>query len=337
MKHILTILLLTLGNYFSIAQTNACNDEVIMSIKGTWKNFSNVSLTKGITRTVYDEMAKRADAIHQMVLGAYPQPTGCETAWNKTFATGEYGFAAVPWVYTFNYVAAVYNYACVNNKPVKNGETLTFFNVISNRFNWFWNSTGITINGQEVFSCKPKFGKWNGYDMYGSPSEILLIFTRKNMLPYKPVTRKQYLGYMIHQVDSSYTSTADELKKIDDPSMKEQATAMTNSKNDILKVYRKEIENSTAKNLLDSPAVVTSISKVTFSDDPDIFTTEEKGGIVLITVNPAYFRKDLPKYVPQFLVMRLSSPEYPPQPILNFTNTMKEKFPVEKLQEMIDK
>ena len=75
-------------------------------------------------------MAKRADAIHQMLLGAYPQPTGCETRWNKIFATGEYGFAAVPWVYTFNYYTAVYEYLCNRfNKPVKNGETSTYFNV----------------------------------------------------------------------------------------------------------------------------------------------------------------------------------------------------------------
>lgn len=323
--------------YSSIAQETPCNESLLMSIRGKWKDFHSVSLTKEITKPVNDQMAKRSDAIHQMLLSAYPEPIGCETAWNKTFATGEYGFAAVPWVYTFNYDMAVYEYLCINNKPEKNSETGTFFNVISNRFNWFWNTTEITINGQKIFSLKPRFGKWKGYDVYGDANEMLLILTRKDMLPYKPVTRKQYLAYMIHQVDSSYTKMADEFKKVDDPSVKEQAATITNSKNDILKVYRKELENSTAKNLLDSPAIVTVISQVRFSDDPDIFTTEENGGIVLITANPAYFRKDIPKYIPQFLVMRLSTSMFPGKPIQNFIKTMRENFPVEKLQAMIDK
>jgi hypothetical protein len=282
-------------------------------------------------------MAKRADAIHQMLLTAYPKPIGCETAWNKIFATGEYGFAAVPWVYTFNYVTAVYEYVCVNNKPVKNSETGTSFNVISNRFNWFWNSTSITINGQEVFSLKPRLGKWNGYDTYGSESEILLILNRKDMLPYKPVTRKQYINYMIHWIDSFYSVMINGMKQMPEPPPKDEITNLNNTKNRFIKIHQNALDKSGTMNLLDSPAVITPITVHNFDDNTDIFTTEEKGGTVLVMANPAYFRKDFPKYIPQFMVLRLSSPQFPSQPIIYFTKKIKEKFPLKNLQAMIDK
>jgi hypothetical protein len=34
-----------------------------------------------------------------------------------------------------------------------------------------------------------------------------------------------------------------------------------------------------------------------------VFTTEKENGVTLVTENPDYFRKDLPKYVPQFFVL----------------------------------
>jgi hypothetical protein len=304
-----------------------------MSIKGTWKDYHKVLLSKEITRPVYDQMVKRADAIHQMLLGVYPQPIGCETRWNKIFTPS----ANVPWVYSFYYYTAVFEYTCIHNKPEKNGETSTYFNVVSNQFNNFWKTTGITINGQPVYSCKPKFGTWNGYDAYGNDVETFVILTRKDMLPYKPVTRKQYLDYKIHWVDSFYTVLINNMKTSSEP-QQELITDAINTKNRFIKIHQKELEKSKARNLLDSPAVTTPITVNNFDDDTEVFTTEEKGGSVLLTVNPAYFRKDLPKYIPQFIIVRLGAGnEFPPIPIVYFKKIIKEKFFFEKLQAMIDK
>ena len=60
--------------------------------------------------------------------------------------------------------------------------------------------------------------------------------------------------------------------------------------------YQEELKKNAADKTLDSPAIVEG-------EGPDIFTTEEKGGQALVTVNPDYFRKDLPPYVPQFMVV----------------------------------
>ena len=290
-------------------------------------------MDKPVTKPEFDMANKNMNAFHQLLLEAYPQGIGCEPQVNMV---NPHPAFYTPWVYSYYYYTAIFYYYCNNNKPVKTDGTNTTFRVIANNFEKFWTSTQFSINGQEVFYREPRAGKWKGYDVYYSEEQPLVMLTRKDMLPYKPVTRKQYLDYMIHYFDSLYTDMANQYKKVDDPSMKEQATTITNRKNDILKVYRNELEKSGAKNLFDSPAVVKGIGNVSFSEDTDIFTTEEKGGTALFMINPAYFRKDLPKYVPQFIVVRIqggagsSSEDY-------FSKMIKEKFALEKLQAMIDK
>jgi hypothetical protein len=67
-----------------------------------------------------------------------------------------------------------------------------------------------------------------------------------------------------------------------------------------------------------------------------IFTTIEEGGRMLITENPAYIRKDLPKFVPQLIIMHWQWNEgYVAAE--HFRKMLEENFPIEKLQAMIDK
>ncbi len=58
------------------------------------------------------------------------------------------------------------------------------------------------------------------------------------------------------------------------------------------------MEKTTKEGLLDSPAVVLGMF---FSDI--VFETDPQRGRMLVTENPDYIRKDLPKYVPQVFVV----------------------------------
>ena len=58
------------------------------------------------------------------------------------------------------------------------------------------------------------------------------------------------------------------------------------------------MENTTNKGLLDSAAVIS----VMYYSTPAVFETDPQKGFMLITENPDYIRKDLPGYVPQFMV-----------------------------------
>jgi len=335
MKKIVSLFLFCFICFCSIAQIANCNEKLLMSIKGTWSKYPQQPMEKPVTKPEFDMVTKKMEAFHKLLLEAYPQGIGCEPQVNMINPRQA---LVAPWVYDYNYYTAIFPYFCNRfDKPEKASGTNTTFTVHVNSLGNFWTSTFIFINGQNVFERTTKAGKWKGYEVYYSEEAPVVILTRKDMLPYKPVTRKQYLDYMIHYFDSLYTDMANQYKKVDDPSMKEQAATITTSKNEILKVYRKELEKSAAKNLLDSAAVVKGIGNVRFSEDTDIFTTEEKGGIVLLMVNQAYFRKDLPKYVPQCILVKLKGTAFDESAIGYFTKMIKENFPFEKLQAMIDK
>ena len=88
---------------------------------------------------------------------------------------------------------------------------------------------------------------------------------------------------------------------------------------------------------MDSAAIVKDIVNTSFFESTDIFIPEEKGGKVLLMINPAYFKKDLPKYIPQFMIARIQGGESGMISERYFSKMIKENFPFEKLQAMIDK
>ena len=68
-----------------------------------------------------------------------------------------------------------------------------------------------------------------------------------------------------------------------------------------------------------------------------IFTTREKGGRLLVTENPLYIKKDLPKYMPQLIVYSMRFEEDGPDPTKNPYYLYYQDFAIEKLKAMIDK
>jgi predicted lysophospholipase L1 biosynthesis ABC-type transport system permease subunit len=57
--------------------------------------------------------------------------------------------------------------------------------------------------------------------------------------------------------------------------------------------------------------------------------------VILVTENPDYIRKDLPKHVPQFFLVSLTWQDW--EPLKKFAEIVEQNFPFEKLQAMIDK
>lgn len=104
-------------------------------------------------------------------------------------------------------------------------------------------------------------------------------------------------------------------------------------KNEAIKRYERELEKNRDANLLDSTAIVRILDNM-YPDVP-IFTTGAEDGSMLVTENPAYIRKDLPKHVPQFLVLYWSWGDQANSKY--FRQMLEGNFPIEKLQAMIDK
>jgi hypothetical protein len=194
--------------------------------------------------------------------------------------------------------------------------------------------------------------KWKGYDLMSdvggyyanAASWHFVLISRDGALPYIPVTRKQFFDRAVPYVTRYYDELTKKLIQGNDAmpaqfraskeEMGKQTALNAKSKNDALTKLQDALEETTRKGLLNAPAVV-QIDPLLMNEGP-VFQSEAEGGCMLATENPNYFRKELPKYVPQFFVVELNTSE-PAHLNINFKTIIEENFPIEKLKAMIDK
>ncbi len=92
-----------------------------------------------------------------------------------------------------------------------------------------------------------------------------------------------------------------------------------------------DVWRSLSEDQLKEPAIVNSAAPGTFKG----FTSEEKGGRMIVFINYDYFNLKLPRYVPQMIVLYLQWDSNPAA--LNFKKQMDENFPIDQLKSLIDK
>lgn len=211
------------------------------------------------------------------------------------------------------------------------------------------------------------------YSEPGSRIRGALVYRKGGVLPYITITKKQYLDYCIvyHskiwnetirnfeqmpvrsaeeqekekntkllRLQKQFANDPKQLKantdyylsgyKTDQQIRDEKVNEAKKVREDILKKFRDETEKSKNEGKLNDPAMI----KVMYNAEP-VFETNPEGSLLLITENPDYIRKDLPKHVPQLFEINLVWNEWKPQ--ANFAKIFQEKFPTDKLQAMIDK
>ena len=368
---LILILSLSMCNFAAFAQAPLCNDSMIMATKGKWKTLPTLygPPRELVTNEQYRQVTNRIDAVHPLLLEAYPDLPGMEAGWMRDGPVPS-RYSAEIIKYEYSYRATLYNYYCALDarpgspaalagapfKPILNGETSTYFIV---NFNGGFLSENInpkfTVNGRRVFALERPTETWKGYNVYRTPAAIgkpvhaKVLLTRKGMLPYRPITRKQYLEYMIatiqRQSDATVAATKEVLQHLSrmpgDPfgqkevAQRNLADAAKN-RDKLTARFQEELQKNAADKTLDSPAIVDGIEKINFFESPNVFTTEEKGGQALVTVNPDYFRKDLPPHVPQVIVVHWIWEE---QWVAKtyYGKKVEANLPIEKFQAMIDK
>lgn len=234
-----------------------------------------------------------------------------------------------------------------------------------------------TVNGYPVRMLNPVTKEqWKGYNLeYFEPGfrSLRILIHRKGELPYKPVSRRLYLDRcisyhtkfyddMIRVIEKKPLRTKEEqeaekratLARIarqagrDDKKMKaateyylasyktdeqlrdEELVKMRKIKDTELKKFTDELEKATREGKLDSPAVV----QVKYYSEP-VFATDSEKGYALVTEDPDYIRKELPAYVPQMIVFSWTWTDYTPH--IEYERMFRQDFPIEMLQDMIDK
>jgi hypothetical protein len=375
-----------------IATDDPCTDTMAQNAKGRWIKTTDLGSQNS------KETNTRLDEIHKMILNIYPQPTGVDAVWHRSAGVSYFGskrkfykiddgrltfdFSNLPHFTQYYYNAGFFRYRCEYNKthsllPGYPGETGTFVNVLANvKLGDMAPDDTWTINGLQVLMRKPMVTKSEGISFFyaepGTNTGEVLVH-RKGILPYMPVSRKEYLDYCIiyhtrlwdevikgseqmpvrsleeqenekkaklAKFEKDYAKDPKRLKsavdyylasyKTDQEIRNERVEKDKKLKARVLKKLTDELEKTTREGLLDLQAMIL----VKYYADP-VFVTDPERGFVLITENPDYIRKDLPKHVPQFFIVAWRCNDWVAQKRIG--EIMKINFPYEKLQAMIDK
>lgn len=341
-----------------------------MNTNGKWiKSGDDISPYLKFSKQQQQEALKRLNELQYLIFKICPGPKGVDVVWGTTLGNGHFGSLAKYYVNSdgkiiFDYLKEVITpslkyscsfpaYYCSNKKNEMmagyTNETGTFMKIFVNDLQWFAGTPQddtMTVSQLPVKMKHHVKEMWKGcelMDVPGGGNARYVLITRKGMLPYIPVTRKQYLHYYFNYLTKFYDDiiTKVDIYQPDKEQRNRQKDAMLKQKNDALKIYRDELENTTAAHLLDAPAIVVSMTPGPGSMTPGtgnakIFITEGEGGQMLVTENPAYMRKDLPAYVPQFFLLAWAW-ESPSIPHENIRKIIETNFPIEKLQALIDK
>jgi hypothetical protein len=235
-----------------------------------------------------------------------------------------------------------------------------------------WTINGVPVITKKAAQYKED-GYESYYPEPGYKVRGVLVYRKGGILPYITVTRKQYLDYCIiyhtkiwdeaiKGIEQMPVRSAEEQEKektaklamfqqkfgkdpkvlkanidyylagykTDQQIRDEKIKETKKNKEQELKKFTDETERSKNDGLLNSPAMI----KVMYNAEP-IFETDQAYGLMVITENPDYIRKDLPKHIPQLFEINLVWKELAAQE--KFAKIFQEKFPTDKLQAMIDK
>lgn len=342
-----------------------CNQEFLNNYKGKWlvpvKVIGpNISYSQGAMN--------RINQIHEKVKQIYSQPMGSDAFWRGDYSKSDFAqtikyvtedgrtqleYVKRNQVEGWRYSLMLCDWICSENAnemwngypDVGGGNAVTVeANHLPVLNGGFMDDDGWTIDGRPIQKKMPVIGTWKGYDVMGvnggsyadQNSDWYVLITRQGMLPYIPVTRKQYLDRAIAYTTKFYDKSIAFTEQISDKAEREETKNRNlKMKNDALKKLRDELEKITSDGSLNAPAVV-GTDPLVMNEGP-IFLPEKDGGIMLATDNPEYFRKDLPAYVPQLFVVSWNKNPVKTKWETDFRKAIEENFPVEQLQAMIDK
>ncbi len=374
MKSLLLLTIIALYVINSFAQA-PCNDDIIMNVKGAWKKRSDANMKADKNQA---QIINRLDAISKLIQTAYPDPTGTEAGWYRTMEHNPV-INNGPSCYQFNSLF-LWWYCNLNlHKLMPSVETGTWAYVFINDFGYFmgdqFDKAAIKIDNNTVYMLPKLVGEWKGlplYEVKGSNKfheNRTVIIIRNNQLPYKPVSRLQYLDAMKQKIENEKKIQLDIINKMavrseaENEEVKQQglkniekynqankveqrkATYLKNFKTE--KQQKEENLQRAEKIFNDQVITIENIGKKYTPDEllqPAIinedhafsdFTTQENGGRMIVLINAAYFNMQLPRYVPQFMVLYWSTENNAPSQ--NFKKQLEENFQVDKLKAMIDK
>jgi hypothetical protein len=323
----------------------------------------------------YSQLYTRLDKIANLFQQAYPQPTGIDAKWYRSIrGAAIVKNGPVPYQFNSLYLGWYCNqnlhklmlgtetgtwaYVFVND--------LHWF--LNDQYDQLW----MKINNTTVYFLPPTKEQWKGMTVYAVSanrdiSKAVLI-TQNDELPYKPVSRLSFLQALKEKVETDKKNQLEAQNKTPLKTDAEEEKIRQNelayieknypvasqakAKERYLKNYksdkqrREEDLQRSAKYYDDRLKIIDDVWKNETNEElqqPAIiestinfkgFTTLEKGRM-LVVIDPSYFNMQLPKYVPQIIMLYWQWDNSAPAE--NFKKQIEENFPIDKLKAMIDK
>jgi hypothetical protein len=200
------------------------------------------------------------------------------------------------------------------------------------------------------------------FEAFGHENCVAYLFTHDNKLPYRFLTRKEYLnmikshwqkimGAGMTSMDESEKQMLDMIENTKKEYTGELRDNMLKELNTQLEQYRKrkgsnsQKLNSGVQLELDSIEYAfkhyseEELNKPAIPKADDVyrgFITEKEGGYNSVVIDDSYFKKNLPNYAEQVFVMWYYY--FPEDPLsVPFLKAIRDKFPYDKLKTLIDK
>ena len=342
-----------------------CNQEFLENYKGKWL-IPDKSMENSPNKNYSQEALRRITAIHELVRQTYPEPVGSDAYWRGTYLISDFAYT-IKYVTEddrtqkeylnrrqiegWSYYMVLFAWMCSENAnemwngypDAGGGNAINVYaNYLPVLTGEFMDDGVWSIDGRPIKTKMPVIGKWKGYDVMATNggsyadqnSEWFILITRNGVLPYIPVTKKQYLDRAIAYITKFYDRMIVLNEQNPDQTEKaENKKRYLDAKDGAVKNLQDELQKTTKAGLLSAPAVVRRDAH--FQTEGPIFLSESDGGVMLTTENPDYFRKNLSAYVPQFFVLSWmwgTKTKWEN----DFRRAIQENFPVEELQAMID-
>lgn len=306
-----------------ISQVDCGGIDSILARKGKWAKVEDavVFADKTLPKSQYKNVYARVDSMFALFKECIQDLRGFQPRWYRGMRGGSYSVNG-PVPYTFS--SLYFHYYCNDNKKsiFLGDETWTWVQVFVNHYNWFakqigdWDYKG---DGKKImiFLLPPKVGTWKGRTMYApqipAPNTRAVVIGHNGKLPWRSLTRKEYLlGLKSDKIEVR--------KKYPGKHMDEQIEKID--------AYLANTDEETLK----QPAVVPPKNGISFDGK---WEDEEKGGSRVVVFSTAYWKEELPRYAPQFMIIywQYSNEAMSKSVIKQF----EDNFPLDKFKALIDK
>jgi len=310
----------------STASVTACTGQNAYQTVGSWGKQKRDDLAmadNSFPATQYKMALAKAQKVIELFKTTSPEFKGTEASAKRAIRGDSYvPGGALPFGIEIHYG----RYVCVGNDSPKleargkiilsgaYGYTTVYFNSLRDVLESVQDGGAfVTTDGDEIFEYKKNLGEFKGFTMIeprirDSGHEAIII-TPDNRLPYKPVTREQYLQARI-KAYKGQSLFADDIASL-----------------------RRALEYMSVAER-QSPAIVRDITAPPAR--AKLFVAESEGGRHLVIVDKSFFNSKLPRDAIQFMTVRWnwSADDKPKAEVIR---DFKENFDFQKLKQMLGK